>query len=90
MKALVAANDNQPRHSKLPVSLPPRGLCREAAAEYVGISASSFDLGVKDGTFPMPRKYRGRVIWDRFDLDRAFENLPGGETDNLWDKALIA
>ena len=88
MGTLVAANDNNPRRSNLPPSLPPRGLCREAAAEYLGISASSFDLGVKDGTFPSPRRYRGRTIWDRLYLDRAFDELPGGDAENPWDKAL--
>src|ERR1700674_5860591 len=38
---------------------------REVAAEYIGISASAFDLDVKDGTLPNPRKFRGRAIWDR-------------------------
>lgn len=85
----TAANDNQPRRSSLPASLPPRGLSREMAAEYFGISPSSFDLGVKDRTIPGPRRFRGRVIWDRHELDRAFENLPSDDSDaNPWDKAL--
>jgi hypothetical protein len=87
MRTVIAANGNQ-RRSALPLSLPPRGLCREAAAQYIGISASSFDLGVKDGTFPPPRRYRGRKIWDRPSLDRAFDDLPGGDVENPWDKAL--
>jgi predicted DNA-binding transcriptional regulator AlpA len=90
MQNLVAANDNQPRRSVLPPSLAPRGVCREVAAEYLGISPSSFDLGVKDGTFPSPRRYRGRVIWDRLELDRAFDELPGNIAVNPWDKALAS
>jgi predicted DNA-binding transcriptional regulator AlpA len=90
MQNMVAANDNQPRRSVLPPSLAPRGVCREVAAEYLGISPSSFDLGVKDGTFPSARKYRGRVIWDRIELDRAFDELPGSVTANPWDKALAS
>jgi hypothetical protein len=83
------ANDNQARVSALPSSLPPRGLSRQAAAEYFGVSPSSFDLAVKDGLIPGPRRFRGRVIWDRIALDRAFENLPSDDADiNPWDKAL--
>lgn len=90
MKLPTAANDNQQRRSVLPPSLAPRGLSREVAAEYFGVSASSFDLGVKDGTIPPPRKFRGRVIWDRLELDRAFEALPGRDDSNPWDKALAS
>jgi predicted DNA-binding transcriptional regulator AlpA len=90
IKLLIAANDNQPRRSVLPPSLPPRGLSREVAAEYFGISPSSFDLGVKDGTIPPPRRFRGRVLWDRIELDRAFDELPGSENGNPWDRVLAS
>lgn len=85
---LVAANDNQPRRSALPPSLPPRGLCREEAAEFIGVSASTFDLLVKDGTMPMPKKIRSRSVWDRLRLEKAFDALPGDDEANPWDKAL--
>lgn len=87
---MTPANDNQPRRSVLPPSLAPRGLSREVAAEYFGVSASSFDLGVKDGTIPAPRKFRGRVIWDRLELDRAFDALPGRDDSNPWDEVLAS
>jgi predicted DNA-binding transcriptional regulator AlpA len=90
MLTLIAANDNQPRRSVLPPSLAPRGLCREVAAEYIGVSASSFDLGVKEGTLPRPRKFRGRVIWDRRELDAAFDELPSQDEKNPWDTALAS
>jgi predicted DNA-binding transcriptional regulator AlpA len=90
MRTPVAANDNQPSRFISPVGLPPRGLRREAAAEYLGISVSSFDLGVKDGTFPPPRRFRGRVIWDRLALDSAFDELPSDDFENPWDKALAS
>jgi hypothetical protein len=35
------------------------------------------DLGVKDGTFPSLRRYRGRIIWDRVEFDQAFDLVPG-------------
>jgi hypothetical protein len=52
------------RHSELPASLPPRGLSRVQAAEYVGVSASTFDKRVTDGDMPAPKRSGERVIWD--------------------------
>lgn len=76
-----------PRHDALPVSLPPRGLCREAAAQYVGISAGKFDQMVVDGRMPKPRRIDGRKIWDRVALDIAFDELPDDGEVNEWDAA---
>jgi excisionase family DNA binding protein len=72
------------RHTELPVSLPPRGLSRLQAAEYIGVSASTFDKMVTDGDMPAPKRIRGRVIWDLRGLDRAFEALDDGG-QNEWD-----
>lgn len=73
----------------LPVSCPPRGLRREAAAGYIGVSASKFDEWVAKGVMPKPKRVDNCVIWDRHQLDAAFESLsdapPAG---NDWDKAL--
>jgi hypothetical protein len=60
----------------LPVSLPPRGLSRTEAAAYVGVSASLFDVTVKDGRMPLPKRINARTIWDRHRLDAAFLALP--------------
>jgi predicted DNA-binding transcriptional regulator AlpA len=65
--------------------LEPRGLSRPEAADYVGISASLFDQMVKDGRMPLPKRINGRVVWDRRQLDRAFDDLPGGSDENPWD-----
>lgn len=67
------------QHGNLPLSLPPRGLSREQAAAYVGISPSLFDILVADGRLPRPKRINSRVIWDRLKLDVAFEEL--AETD---------
>ncbi len=76
-----------PRHDALPPNLPPRGLCREAAAQYVGISAGKFDELVGDGRMPKPLQIDGRKVWDRRAVDRALDRL-GGEADrNEWDAA---
>lgn len=54
----------------------PRGLGRIAAAAYVGISPSKFDQLVHERRMPSPRRIDTRKIWDRIELDAAFEELP--------------
>src|SRR5687767_1271141 len=60
----------------LPPSLAPRGLCREQAAEYIGVSVSLFDEMVHDGRMPRPKRVNTRTIWDRHELDLSFAALP--------------
>jgi predicted DNA-binding transcriptional regulator AlpA len=64
----------------------PRGLRREAAADWVGLSPSKFDEMVKDGRMPKPKRVDGCVIWDRYSLDAAFEALPDGGTASAWSR----
>jgi predicted DNA-binding transcriptional regulator AlpA len=71
----------------LPPPLAPRGLSRSEAAAYVGVSASLFDVMVKDGRMPCPKRINSRTVWDRYQLDRAFEALDDHETQNPWDAA---
>jgi predicted DNA-binding transcriptional regulator AlpA len=73
--------------SSLPLSLAPRGLSREQAAEYVGLGTTKFDELVRDGRMPKPKRIDGRIVWDRFKLDAAFAALDADETDpsNEWD-----
>lgn len=68
--------------------LPPRGLSREEAARYVGISATKFDQLVADGRMPAPKRIDARKVWDRMSLDLAFSALPDDEPvdENPWDK----
>lgn len=70
--------------SVLPPSLPPRGLSRVQAAEYIGVGASLFDQMVKDGRMPPAKRINGRTVWDRRRLDEAFEALDDG-AGNPWD-----
>lgn len=56
----------------------PRGLRRENAARYVGVSPSKFDQWVADGRMPKPFRADGCVLWDARDLDDAFEALKAG------------
>jgi predicted DNA-binding transcriptional regulator AlpA len=71
----------------LPPSLAPRGINREQAAAYVGISPSLFDELVKDGRMPKPKTINSRKVWDRQRLDEAFSALPDEASRNPWDDA---
>lgn len=57
-----------------------RGLRREEAASYVGLSASKFDDLVKRGDMPRPLTVDSCRIWDVRELDEAFEALKSGPT----------
>lgn len=58
-----------------------RGLRREDAAAYIGISPVKFDDWVKRRLMPHPKRQDGVVIWDRFALDLAFGTLPDDSDD---------
>lgn len=71
--------------------LDPRGLSREVAAGYVGVSPSLFSQMVEDGRMPRPRVANARRIWDRRELDDAIDALPhDGQAPgaNEWDEVL--
>lgn len=70
--------------------LEPRGLNREQASLYVGVSVSKFDQLVLDGRMPAPKRIDTRKVWDRHALDTAFWALPDDGPDrdvNPWDAA---
>ena len=72
--------------SRLPLTLAPRGLSRAQAAEYVGVGVTKFDEMVDDGRMPKPKRIDGRIVWDRFRLDEAFDALDEGTgSRNEWD-----
>jgi len=62
-----------------------RGLCREEAARYVGVSASKFDQMVDDGRMPKPKHIDARRVWDRVSVDAAFDDLDNGAAASSWD-----
>lgn len=67
----------------------PRGISRTAAANYIGVGTTKFDEMVKDGRMPAPKMIDSRVIWDRWEIDVAFDELPYREAErsaNLWDE----
>jgi predicted DNA-binding transcriptional regulator AlpA len=55
---------------------PRRGLKREDAAAYIGVSPNKFDELVADGRMPKPRRIDARKSWDIRELDVAYEALP--------------
>jgi hypothetical protein len=57
----------------------PRGLRRQAAANWVGMSPTKFDELVKAGLFHKGKRVHGCRVWDRCLLDIEFENLPDDE-----------
>jgi hypothetical protein len=80
-----AANDNAPAHSALPFGVAPRGLSRVAAAAWIDVGPTLFDAMVKDGRMPAPRLANSRAIWDRYEIDEAFDALPRRASANPWD-----
>ncbi len=63
-------------------SQPRRGLRREEAATYVGISPSMFDQMVKQGRLPEPKKFGVASVWDMQLLDQAFGDTPSSANDD--------
>lgn len=54
----------------------PRGLSRDQAATYLGISRSSFQKLVDSGVMPRGKRItKGRVVWDRAELDHHFDHI---------------
>ncbi|MBY3268643.1 hypothetical protein HFO05_08450 [Rhizobium laguerreae] len=69
------------------IAYAPRGLSRDEAARYVGISATKFDELVAARRMPKPKRIDGRTVWDRIALDAAFTDLPedgGNKIDQLF------
>jgi predicted DNA-binding transcriptional regulator AlpA len=67
------------------LAYPPRGLRAPRAAAYVGMSETSFLALVTEGKMPRPKRAKGMMIWDRLELDAAFEAL----TDEIGKLNLI-
>jgi hypothetical protein len=66
--------------------VPRRGLSRDEAAMYIGISPTKFDELVADGRMPVPVKIDNRKIWDIRRLDLAFDALSMEDrSSNSWD-----
>ena len=64
------------RHSALPPTLAPLGLDRVEAAAFIGVGMTLFDQLVREGAMPQPRTIKGRLVWHRTELEKAFAALP--------------
>ena len=51
----------------------PRGLTREQAAAYVGVSPSQFMELVVSRKMPAPKRLGAQLRWDRFEIDRVLD-----------------
>jgi predicted DNA-binding transcriptional regulator AlpA len=63
--------------AKREYSRPKRGLNRDDAVYYVGVSHSAFDQMVTDHRLPPPMELEGEEVWDMTLLDRAIDRLSG-------------
>jgi excisionase family DNA binding protein len=65
----------------------PRGLRAEEAAVYLGMGRSKFLKLVGEGRLPRPKAVDGMRIWDRRELDAAFDDFAepadGGRPNNF-------
>jgi len=79
---------HRPNHDGL--AYPPRGMSRDEAARYVGVSITKFDEMVSDGRMPRPKRIDCRVVWDRLKLEAAFTDLPEEKCKNPLDRMFEA
>jgi predicted DNA-binding transcriptional regulator AlpA len=62
-----------------------RGMNREQAALYVGVSPSLFDKLIAEGRMPKPKRIHSRTVWDLRQLDSAFDAIDRSDVENSWD-----
>lgn len=87
-----------PRFDALPPMLAPLGLRRKAAAQFIGMSETTFDKMIVDGLMPKGKRVYGVRVWDRRDLAdalAALDRTPGDMAArailpgrNPWDEVL--
>ncbi|MGF7172766.1 putative DNA-binding transcriptional regulator AlpA [Azospirillum doebereinerae] len=70
----------------LPTNISKRCLTIDEAAEYVGLSAPSFERAIQAGLYPPPlplnRAGIARNVWDLRALDHALDGLSGLSKDS--------
>ncbi|MEX2650316.1 MAG: hypothetical protein WD673_15005 [Alphaproteobacteria bacterium] len=62
---------------RLAMNFHPRGLNRDQAARYVGLSMTTFNRFVVEGLLPGPLHFGRRRVWDRRALDEALDRMSG-------------
>lgn len=58
------------------LTIQPRGLSLAHAAQYIGVGPALFLALMKMGRMPQPKLIGPRLVWDRLDIDVAFDALP--------------
>ena len=48
----------------------------EAALGFIGVGVTLFEQLVREGAMPQPRTIKGRLVWHRAELEKAFSALP--------------
>ncbi len=71
--------------ARIPLGAWPRGLNREQAAAYAGVSPNTFMTEVNKGLWPKPEARGHRRIWDRLAIDRAWDRRYQSEGDPLME-----
>ncbi len=71
-------------------TIEPRGLSADQAAAYVGVGKGKFLDEVREGVWPPGDKRKGRVIWDKVLIDRAFDRRSGLDKNEGEEAALRA
>jgi hypothetical protein len=69
------------RAARIPLGAWPRGLSAEQAAAYVGVARNKFLAEVDEGLWPDAERRGGRVIWDRAQIDEAWDRQHQSEAD---------
>lgn len=59
-----------------PYATAPRGLSLVQSAHYIGVGPSLFVALVRMGKMPQAKLIGSQLIWDRYALDAAFDELP--------------
>jgi predicted DNA-binding transcriptional regulator AlpA len=57
------------------LAYPPRAFRADRAAAYLGMSTSKFHVLVEQGRLPKPVRIDGMALWDRLELEAAFEDM---------------
>lgn len=75
------------------LSYPPRALRAERAAAYLGMSERTFLRLVEAGQMPRAVRILSMSLWDRLELDAAFDAMrgepdPDPPRENMMDKVL--
>ena len=80
-----AQGGHMKRIALMPHGAWPRGLSRELAAAYRGVSVNTFLSMVEAGTMPKPETWGRRKIWDRNQIDEAWDNQHETGSDPLME-----